>query len=110
MSYFVAVNEQGPAWVAGTPMREQAGWAEHAKFVNESVVDRFILLAGPLPGGPVHRALLIVQSSSAAEVRAKFSEDPWIRSGILVTRSVEPWEILASHDLFDPVLAQLRPA
>lgn len=88
-------------------MREQAEWAEHAKFVNQLVVDRFILLAGPLPGSAMHRALLIIQASTAADVRSKFAEDPWIRSGILVTRSVEPWEILASHDRFDPILAEL---
>jgi uncharacterized protein YciI len=110
MPHFVAVNEQGPAWVLGTPMRDQAGWTEHARFVNQLVADRFILLAGPLPGGPVHRALLILQSSSVDEVRSRFAQDPWIRSGVLVTRSVEPWEILASHDRFDPVLAELaRP-
>jgi uncharacterized protein YciI len=110
VAYFVAVNEAGPAWSAGTPMRDQAQWDEHARFVNALVADRFILLAGPLPGGPVHRALLIVQATSEAAVRSKLAEDPWMRSGVLVSRSVEPWEILASHDRFDPVLAELaRP-
>jgi uncharacterized protein YciI len=110
VAYFVVVNEQGPSWVPGTPMREQAQWGAHAQFVNQLVTDRFILLAGPLSGGPIHRAVLILQASSVAEARSKLAEDPWMRSGILVTRSVEPWQILASHDRFDPILAELaRP-
>jgi uncharacterized protein YciI len=110
MPYFVVVNEQGPSWMSGTPMREQPQWAEHARFIDQLVTDRFILLGGPLSGNPVHRALLILQSPSEAEARSKLVEDPWMRSGILVTRSIEPWEILASDDRFNRLLAELAPA
>ncbi len=110
MAYFVAINEQGPAWAAGTPMREQVGWDEHVRFVNRLLTERVLLLAGPLPGAPVHRALLVLQASSEQGVRTKLAEDPWIRSGVLVSRSVEPWQLLASHDRLDPALAELAGA
>ncbi len=107
VTHFVVLNEQGPGWILGTPMRGQAQWTEHAQFVNRLVKDRFILLAGPLPARPSHTALLIVQGNTESEVRTTLADDPWLRSGILVIRSIEPWEILASHDLFDPVLSEL---
>ncbi len=109
MPLFVVLNEQGPSWVQGTPMRSQALWAEHAQFVNRLVADRVILLAGPLGGAPQHRALLIVQAASEREVDILLAGDPWVRSGILVTRSIEPWQILASHDLLGSILAELTP-
>jgi len=107
MEYFVVINEQGPAWSSGRPMREQAQWTEHAAFVNALVRDAVIVAAGPIGGGSPHRALLVVHSSSAEEARRRLDEDPWIRSGVLRTSSVEPWKILASDDRLDRVLAEI---
>jgi uncharacterized protein YciI len=107
MSYYIVINGQGPAWVAGRPMREQEGWAAHARFVNDLMAEGFILLGGPLRGSSHHRALLMIQSDSEATVRARLAIDPWVVRGILVAQSIEPWEILVSNDRFDPILAQL---
>jgi uncharacterized protein YciI len=110
MAYFAVVNEQGPAWVSARSMREQALWSEHAAWVNARVSEGFIVLAGPVGRGPIHRALLMVHSESEAEVQRRFAEDPWIRSGILRTLQIDPWRLLASDDRLDRVLADITHA
>jgi uncharacterized protein YciI len=111
MSLFVVTSQQGPAWLPSKRMREQPEWDEHAAFVNAQVREGFIIAAGPLGGGPVHRALLIVSSASEESVRARFAGDPWIRTPILQILRVDPWEILASDDRLDRVLEAItRPA
>ncbi|HTP54945.1 MAG TPA: hypothetical protein VML94_08335 [Thermoplasmata archaeon] len=107
MAFFAVVNEQGPAWVEGRPMREQVGWSEHAAFVNGLVRAGVILIAGPLGTGPPHVALLFVHSESEDEVRRRLLEDPWMGSGVLRIRSVESWAVLASDDRLDRVLAEI---
>jgi uncharacterized protein YciI len=107
MAYFVVNSEQGPAWVDGRAMREQALWAEHAVFINAQVSAGFVIAAGPLGGGSVHRALLIVNARNETEVRENFAADPWIKEGILRILRIEPWELLASDDRLDRVLEQL---
>ena len=107
MAYFVAVNGEGPAWVPSRPMREQAGWTPHAEWVNALVRDGFIVLAGPIGSGSPHRAMLIVHAESEAAVRSRFETDPWIRSGVLRTLSIDPWSVLASDDRLDRLLDEI---
>ena len=107
MAYFAVVNEQGPAWVGSRPLREQALWAEHAEWVNSLVREGFIILAGPLGNGSPHRALLMVHAESEADVRRRFAEDPWIRSGILRLLQIDSWKLLASDDRLNRVLARI---
>jgi uncharacterized protein YciI len=107
MPYFVVISEQGPSWVPGRSMRDQAKWPDHAGFINAMVREGFVVLAGPLGDGAVHRALLIVHSSSEAALRARFAEDPWIVSGILRIIQVDPWTILASDDRIDRLFAEI---
>ena len=107
MRYFVVINEQGPAWVPGRSMRDQAGWADHAAYVNALVRDGFIVIAGPLGEGPIHRALLVVNAPSEEALRAKWADDPWIRSGVLHCVRIDPWTVLASDDRLDRVLAEI---
>jgi hypothetical protein len=45
-------------------MREQEGWDEHARFMDELVASGFILLGGPLENG---RETLHIVSSTSAE-------------------------------------------
>jgi len=98
MPYFVVVSHQGPAWVAGRPMREQEGWAEHATFMNRLLDDGFVVLGGPIAGANVHRARLIVRCGSESEVRSRLAPDPWLRAGVLRTESIEAWDVLLSKD------------
>ncbi|MGD0587935.1 MAG: YciI family protein [Thermoplasmata archaeon] len=107
MTYFVVINEQGPAWVSSRVMRDQEGWNEHAAYVNGLVREGFVVMAGPVGDGSIHRALLIINAVSEAAIRARFEEDPWIRTGILHTARIDPWKILASDDRLDAVLAEI---
>lgn len=107
MPFFVVVNEQGPAWVASRPMRDQALWREHADFVNGLMGSGFILLGGPLGPGHPHRALLVVSAESEESARARLLEDPWMKAGTLRLGRLDRWEILVSNDRLDPALAEL---
>jgi uncharacterized protein YciI len=73
-------------------MREQALWREHADFMEALVAARFVVLGGPLGRG--EETLLVIESSSAAAVRARLGEDPWSEAGLLDVARVEPWTIL----------------
>ena len=73
-------------------MREQAGWDEHARFMDGLVEDGFILLGGPLEDG--RDTLHIVEADSEDSVRGRLAEDPWARNGMLRPISVERWTIL----------------
>jgi len=107
MPYFVVINEQGPAWLPGHSMRDQPKWSEHAAFVNALVREGFVVLAGPLGDGTVHRALLMVAAPDEVVLRARLAEDPWMISGILRTVRIDAWTILASDDRLDRVLAEI---
>ncbi|HYA57735.1 MAG TPA: hypothetical protein VEH57_04645 [Thermoplasmata archaeon] len=94
MPLFVVINEQGPSWREGRPMREQEGWSEHAEFMNQLLADHVVLLGGPLPGGPRHRAMLVLRSSDEHVLRERLATDPWMRSGVLRVGELVPWELL----------------
>jgi len=75
-------------------MREQAGWGEHAAFMNQLVERGVVVLGGPVGGSPRHRALLVARSPSEAELRNQLEQDPWMRTRILRLTSLEPWDLL----------------
>jgi hypothetical protein len=92
MSYFVVVRERGPAWFPASSIREQEQWTEHAAFMDALVDDGFVVLGGPLGDGPT--TLLIVDSGSEDEIRARLADDPWTPLGLLLISKIEPWELL----------------
>jgi len=92
--FYMVVNEAGPTWAGGTPMREQTGWSAHAVFMNALADEGFVVLGGPIGDGSPHRAMLIVAAPSEQEVERRLAEDPWRRDGVLKVTSIERWEIL----------------
>jgi hypothetical protein len=56
-------------------MREQAGWDDHAAFMDGLVAEGFILLGGPLGEGT--RFLHVVAATSPEEIEARLAADPW---------------------------------
>jgi uncharacterized protein YciI len=92
MSYFVVIREAGPAWAQAVPLREQQQWTEHAAFMDALVEDGFIVLGGPLGGGPT--TLLVVDAGSEDEIRTRLADDPWTPTGMLEISKIEAWEIL----------------
>ena len=89
-TFFVLERRHGPSWDASRPLEQQAGWAEHAAFMDGLVDDGFVVLGGPL--ADEHRVILVVEAPSEEEVRATLGRDPWSESH-LVVESVEAWTI-----------------
>jgi hypothetical protein len=88
---FVVWRDRGPAWDHARDRREQDGWDAHASFMDGLVESGFLELGGPVGDGT--RVLHICRAVSASEVRRRLAEDPWPEE-MLVTTSVEPWEVL----------------
>ena len=62
-------------------MREQAGWHEHARYMDELFESGFVLFAGPLEGE--REVLWIVEADSQSAIRERMAEDPWQVNGML---------------------------
>jgi uncharacterized protein YciI len=92
VAYFAVTVEHGPAWDDSRPMREQDEWDAHARYMDKLVDDGFIVLGGPLGDG--QRVLLAVSAEEEREVEERFVADPWRPMGLLVTVTIEAWEIL----------------
>ncbi|HEV8603650.1 MAG TPA: YciI family protein [Gaiellaceae bacterium] len=73
-------------------MREQAGFEQHARFMDELVDSGFLILGGPLEGD--REVLEIVDAESEGEIRRRLDEDPWTPNGMLRAVSIERWTIL----------------
>jgi uncharacterized protein YciI len=90
--YFVVKVGRGPAWDESRRRREQAGWDEHAAFMDALVEEGFVVLGGPLGDVDGEYTLLVVDAESETLVRAGLADDPWAGS-ILRIASVEPWTV-----------------
>jgi uncharacterized protein YciI len=73
-------------------MREQAGWDDHATFMDGLVEEGFILLAGPLEGD--RETLWIVEAESKEEIRERMAQDPWAANGMLRPVRIEHWTVV----------------
>lgn len=89
---FVVIQEAGPGWAGGVAMEEQAGWPEHAKFMNALVDEGNVVLGGPL-SGERHQAMLIIRARDEAAVRAQLAADPWLLTGVLRIERLARWEL-----------------
>jgi uncharacterized protein YciI len=90
--YFLVTRAKGPAWDHSRPRRSQAGWDEHAAFMDRLVEKGVVVLGGPVGEGDGEDALLVVDEESEAAVRALLADDPW-GEDMLRTKSVEPWSV-----------------
>jgi uncharacterized protein YciI len=81
----------GPSWDTSRQIREQRGWAEHARFMDDLVADGFIVVGGPLGDG--QQTMHAVDAGNELEIRARLSVDPWARAGLLVIAAIEPWAL-----------------
>jgi uncharacterized protein YciI len=91
MSTFAVIREAGPRWDHARLLRQQEAWEEHAEFMDSLAEQGFVLVGGPLAGGP--KTLLIVDAPGETDIRHRLAADPWTPMGMLVVASVEPWEI-----------------
>lgn len=90
MAFYVVLRRAGPDWDPARPMEEQAGWPEHATFMDGLVDSGFVVLGGPL--ADERRVVLAIEADSEDTVRATLARDPWSGTHLLVD-TVEPWTI-----------------
>jgi uncharacterized protein YciI len=90
--YYLVERGKGPAWDHSRPRREQAGWDEHAAFMDALVDEGFVVLGGPIGDGDGENTLLVIDGEDEAQVRARLAEDPWPQD-LLTIESVRPWSV-----------------
>jgi uncharacterized protein YciI len=90
-TFLVLVHRSGPKWDSSRPLGEQAGWDDHAAFMNGLVDSGFILMGGPL--ADEYRVAHVVEGESENEIRATLARDPWFETHLRID-SVDPWTIL----------------
>jgi hypothetical protein len=90
--FFAVRLERGGPWDWSRDLREQDGWAEHARFMDHLVDDGFVVLGGPVSGE--REILHAISAPSAQTVRERLGQDHWAQNGMLTIQSIEPWTIL----------------
>jgi uncharacterized protein YciI len=95
--YYLVVRSKGPSWDHGRARREQAGWTEHAAFMDKLVEGGFVVLGGPIGDGDGHDTLQVMDGESEEAVRSLLAADPW-GEDMLATKSVEPWQVWLRRD------------
>ena len=78
-------------WNPDKPVREQAYWDDHARFMDSLFEAGKIILGGPFADGSGSMVILAVESVEAAQ--AIFQDDPWAQRDVLVAGEVKEWTI-----------------
>jgi uncharacterized protein len=89
---YVVRLERGGPWDWSRGLREQDGFDEHARFMDELVDEGFILLGGPLEGE--RDTLHVVRAPSEQAIRDRLADDPWATNGMLTVKRIEGWTVL----------------
>ena len=82
---------RGSKWNPDLPVREQAHWDEHARFMDALFDAGKVILAGPFADDS--GSMVILAAASADDARAIFQEDPWAHQDILNARDFKEWTI-----------------
>jgi uncharacterized protein YciI len=90
--FFAVRLERGGPWDWSRDLREQDGFDEHARFMDDLVAEGFIVLGGPVGG--TRDTLHAISAQSEQAVRERLAADNWARNGMLTIKSIEPWTIL----------------
>jgi uncharacterized protein YciI len=90
--YFLVRIAEGPSWDPTRGLREQAGWDEHAAFMDTLAEEGVIVLGGPVEKGDGHCVLLVADVESEGEIRSHLANDPW-HERVLTIASVSPWSV-----------------
>ena len=92
MNLHVVTERRGGPWDWDRGLREQAGFDEHARFMDGLVESGFVVLGGPLEGE--REVLLVIDAPGEDVIRTRLAEDPWLRNRMLTVTSIERWTIL----------------
>jgi uncharacterized protein YciI len=90
-TYYAAFMRPGSRWDPAKPVREQAYWDDHARYMDARFAEGKVVLAGPFADRT--GALVIVKAENAPEVYRLYAEDPWTVHDVLVVADVKEWTI-----------------
>lgn len=90
--YYLVELTLGPGWDHSRGRREQAGWDQHAAFMDGLVEDGFIVLGGPMGEGEGGNVMHVIDAADESEIRARLAADPWAGE-LLRIESVRPWSV-----------------
>jgi uncharacterized protein YciI len=90
MAVFVVTMVNGPQWDPAVARREQAGWPEHAEFMDRLLADGTVLLGGPVGDGT--DVLVVVEAADEGQLRSTFAADPWSDRILRICR-IQPWQL-----------------
>ena len=88
--FLVVLRRSGPEYDHSKPLEQQAGWKEHAAFMDGPVDDGFIVLGGVL--ADELRTAHAVEAGSEEEIRDRLAQDPWSGSHLVID-SIDGWTI-----------------
>ncbi len=91
MAYHLIRLGRGPAWDANRARREQAGWADHAAYMDRLTEHGIVVLGGPV-GDADTDVVLVVNAFDQSAALAMLAGDPWLGT-VLALKDVEPWTI-----------------
>jgi uncharacterized protein YciI len=80
----------GPAWKSGLP-EDQAGWDEHAAFVDDLVEQGVFVMGGPWTDRLGSMSLW--EGLGAEEVRVVMQGDPFVRNGVFEIEEIANWTV-----------------
>lgn len=94
--YYLVERGKGRAWDHSRGRREQAGWDEHAAFMDQLADEGFVVLGGPIGDADGDNVLLVVDADSEQTIHARLAEDPWPED-LLTIESIRPWSVWLRH-------------
>jgi uncharacterized protein YciI len=81
----------GSQWDSHKPVREQAYWDDHARFMDALFDAGRVILAGPFADDS--GTMIILAADSVEEALATMRDDPWAKRDILVAADAKEWTI-----------------
>ena len=80
----------GPAWQRGRP-EDQAGWDEHAAYVDDLIERGIFVMGGPLADSS--GSLNLLEGVTEQEARELLQKDPFIATGVFELEDVRAWNV-----------------
>lgn len=90
--YYLVERSKGPAWDHSRGRREQAGWDEHAAFMDALAQEGLVVLGGPVGDGDGGNVLLVIDADGEATIKACLAKDPW-PDDLLRLERIRPWSV-----------------
>lgn len=94
---FAVFRKYGPSYVTELPLESQAGWNDHAGFMDDLERNHLLIMGGPLLD--VEGVLLVCRCTSAETLHVALESDPWSKAGILESGQISRWELRIGNDL-----------